>query len=138
MTVLSMTKQMPSISKISYAKYPTLFKRRLSPACLQFTTRVYRDRKKEVQTYISSIYVSIHVFNLISSSFPVYVLAFVGCRVTNMWIIFLKGYCVVVRVEILHKSKFLPGTVEKNSSTIRSSSRNRTHACAMPVHCSAH
>ena len=54
----------------------------------------------------------------------------------SMWIIFLKGYCVLVRVEIIHKSKFLPGTVEKNSSTIRSSSRNRTHACAMPVHCS--
>ncbi len=31
-----------------------------------------------------------------------------------MWIIFLKGYCVLVRVEIIHKSKFLPGTVEKN------------------------
>ncbi len=45
----------------------------------------------------------------------------------SMWIIFLKGYCVLVRVEILHKSKFLPGTVEKNSSTIRSSGRNRTH-----------
>ncbi len=29
-----------------------------------------------------------------------------------MWIIFLKGYCVLVRVEIIHKSKFLPGTVE--------------------------
>ena len=35
----------------------------------------------------------------------------------SMWIIFLKGYCVLVRVEIIHKSKFLPGTVEKNSST---------------------
>ena len=42
-----------------------------------------------------------------------------------MWIIFLKGYSVLVRVEIIHKSKFLPGTVEKNSSTIRSSDRNR-------------
>ncbi len=52
--------------------------------------------------------------------------------------IFLKGYSVLVRVEIIHKSKFLPGTVEKNSSTIRSSGRNRTYACAMhmPVHCS--
>ncbi len=37
----------------------------------------------------------------------------------SMWIIFLKGLCVLVRVEIIHKSKFLPGTVEKNSSTIR-------------------
>ncbi len=36
---------------------------------------------------------------------------------------FLKGYSVLVRVEIIHKSKFLPGTVEKNSSTIRSSGR---------------
>ena len=36
----------------------------------------------------------------------------------SMLIIFLKGYCVLVRVEIIHKSKFLPGTVEKNSSTI--------------------
>ena len=36
------------------------------------------------------------------------------------------------------QSKFLPGTVEKNSSTIRSSGRNRTYACAMPVHCSDH
>ena len=35
----------------------------------------------------------------------------------------------LVRVEIIHKSKFLPGTVEKNSSTIRSSGRNRTYAC---------
>ncbi len=35
-------------------------------------------------------------------------------------------------------SKFEPGTVEKNSSTIRSSGRNRTYACAMPVHCSDH
>ncbi len=50
----------------------------------------------------------------------------------SMWIIFLKGYCVLVRVEIIHKSKFLPGTVEKNSSTIRSSGRNRTHACSNP------
>ena len=41
-----------------------------------------------------------------------------------MWIIFLKGYCVLVRVEIIHKSKFLPGTVEKNSSTIRSESES--------------
>ena len=38
-----------------------------------------------------------------------------------MWIIFLKGLCVLVRVGIIHKSKSLPGTVEKNSSTIRSS-----------------
>ena len=53
-------------------------------------------------------------------------------------IIFLKRICVLVRVEIIHKSKFLPGTVEKNSSTIRSSGRNRTHACAMTVHCSDH
>ncbi len=63
----------------------------------------------------------------------------------SMRIIFLKGLCVLVRVEIIHKSKFLPGTVEKNSSTveknsstIRSSGRNRTYACAMPVHCSDH
>ncbi len=55
----------------------------------------------------------------------------------SMWIIFLKGYCVLVRVEIIHKSKFLPGTVEKNSSTM-ASGRNRTYACAMPVHCSDH
>ncbi len=27
-------------------------------------------------------------------------------------------------MEIIHKSKFVPGTVEKNSSTIRSSGRN--------------
>ncbi len=32
----------------------------------------------------------------------------------SMRIIFLKGLCVLVRVEIIHKSKFLPGTVEKN------------------------
>ena len=51
---------------------------------------------------------------------------------------FLKGYSVLVRVEIIHKSKFLLGIVEKNSSTIRSSGRNRTYACAMPVHCSDH
>ena len=50
----------------------------------------------------------------------------------SMWIFFLKGICVLERVEIIHKSKFLPGTVEKNSSTIRSSGRNRTYACAMP------
>ncbi len=25
----------------------------------------------------------------------------------SMWIIFLKGYCVLVRVEIIHKSKLL-------------------------------
>ncbi len=56
----------------------------------------------------------------------------------SMRIIFLKGLCVLVRVEIIHKSKFLPGTVEKNSSSIRSSGRNRTYACAMPVHCSDH
>ena len=55
-----------------------------------------------------------------------------------MWIVFLKGLCVLVRVEIIHKSKSLPGTVEKNSTTIRSSGRNRTYACAMPVHCSDH
>ena len=40
----------------------------------------------------------------------------------------MKGICVLERVEIIHKSKFLPGTVEKNSS-----GRNRTYACAMPV-----
>ena len=34
-------------------------------------------------------------------------------------ITFLKGLCVLVRVEIIHKSKSLPGTVEKISSTIR-------------------
>ena len=56
----------------------------------------------------------------------------------SMRVIFLQGLCVLVRVEIIHKSKFLPGTVEKNSSTIRSSGRNRTYACAMPVHCSDH
>ncbi len=33
----------------------------------------------------------------------------------SMWMIFLKGICVLERVEIIHKSKFLPGTVEKNS-----------------------
>ena len=26
----------------------------------------------------------------------------------SMWILFLKGYCVLVRVEIIHKSKFHP------------------------------
>ena len=31
----------------------------------------------------------------------------------SMWIIFLKGLCVLVRVEIIHKSKFLPGTVDE-------------------------
>ena len=41
----------------------------------------------------------------------------------SMWIIFLKGLCILVRVEIIHKSEFLPGTVEKNSSTIRSSGK---------------
>ena len=32
----------------------------------------------------------------------------------SMWIIFLKGYCVLVRVEIIHKPKFLtvPGSSE--------------------------
>ena len=29
-----------------------------------------------------------------------------------MWIIFLKGLCVLVRVGIIHKSKSLPGTDE--------------------------
>ena len=29
----------------------------------------------------------------------------------SMWIIFLKGLCVLVQVEIIHKSKFLPGTL---------------------------
>ncbi len=48
----------------------------------------------------------------------------------SMWRIFLKGICVLVRVEIVHKSKFLPGAVEKNSSTIRSFGRNRTYAYA--------
>ena len=33
----------------------------------------------------------------------------------------ISGDISPVRVEIIHKSKFLPGTVEKNSSTIRSS-----------------
>ncbi len=28
----------------------------------------------------------------------------------SMWIIFLKGICVLERMEIVHKSKFLPGT----------------------------
>ncbi len=51
----------------------------------------------------------------------------------SMWIIFLKGICVLERVEIIHKSEFLPGTVEKNSSTIRSSGRNRTYACFEPT-----
>ncbi len=37
---------------------------------------------------------------------------------------------------IIRMSKFEP--VEKNSSTIRSSGRNRTYACAMPVHYSDH
>ena len=36
----------------------------------------------------------------------------------------------LVRVEIIHKSKFLPGTVEKNSSTIRSSGRNAGAGCS--------
>ncbi len=49
----------------------------------------------------------------------------------SMWRIFLKGLCVLARVEIIHKSKFLPGTVEKNSPTIRSSGRNRTYACTV-------
>ena len=57
---------------------------------------------------------------------------------------FSKGLMCLVRVEITHveimetveiMSKFLRGTVEKNSSTIRSSGRNRTYACAMPMHC---
>ena len=34
----------------------------------------------------------------------------------SMRVIFLQGLCVLVRVEIIHKSKFLPGTVEKNSN----------------------
>ena len=38
------------------------------------------------------------------------------------------GLMCLQRVDIIHKSKFLPGTVEKNSSTIRSSGRNRTYA----------
>ena len=46
---------------------------------------------------------------------------------------FLKGKCVLVRVEIIHMSKFLPGTVEKNSSTITSSGRNRTYTCAIAI-----
>ncbi len=68
----------------------------------------------------------------------VYVYHYDFVALHSMWIIFLKGYSVLVRVEIIHKSKFLPGTVEKNSSTIRSSGRNRTYPCAMPVHCSDH
>ena len=43
---------------------------------------------------------------------------------------------VLVRVNIIHKSKFLQGRVEKNSSTIRCSGRNGTYAFAMLVHCS--
>ncbi len=31
----------------------------------------------------------------------------------SMWIIFLKGYSVLVRVEIIHKSKFLPEQLRK-------------------------
>ena len=50
-----------------------------------------------------------------------------------MWIIFLKGICVLEQVEIIHKSKFLPGTVEKNSSTIRSSGRNRVKCTSSEV-----
>ncbi len=43
----------------------------------------------------------------------------------SMWRIFLKGLCVLVRVEIIHKSKFLPGTVEKNSPVLRQESNLR-------------
>ncbi len=42
---------------------------------------------------------------------------FVESLYFNIYFIFLKGICVLERVEIIHKSKFLPGTVEKNSST---------------------
>ena len=52
---------------------------------------------------------------------------------------FFKGLmCLSTSGNDIHMSKFLPRTVEKNSSTIRSSGRNRTYACAMPVHCSDH
>ncbi len=44
----------------------------------------------------------------------------------SMWKIFLKGICVLERVEIIHKSKFLPGTVEKNSPA---SHRRRFDSC---------
>ncbi len=55
----------------------------------------------------------------------------------SMWIIFLKGICVLERVEIIHKSEFLPGTVEKNSSTIslvvRAVHRHRTGVGSIPA-----
>ena len=45
---------------------------------------------------------------------------------------------VLIRAEIIHMSKFKPGTVEKNIINYRSSGRNRTHAFAMSVQCSYH
>ncbi len=47
---------------------------------------------------------------------------------------YLKGYCVLVRVEIIHMSKFLPETVEKNSSTIGPPAGIEP----TPLHCSEH
>ena len=39
----------------------------------------------------------------------------------SMWRIFdVKGKCVLVRVEIIHMSKFEPGTVEKNRTGVGS------------------
>ncbi len=58
----------------------------------------------------------------------------------SMWRIFLKSHCVLVRVEIIHKSEFLPGTVEKKLINYNMSSGRiePTPACAMPVRCSDH
>ena len=46
--------------------------------------------------------------------FPLAMGMLIVWKVDNMLVI-LKGYCVLVRVKIIHNSKFLPRTVEKNS-----------------------
>ena len=45
---------------------------------------------------------------------------------------------VLIRAEIIHMSKFKQETVEKNIINYRSSGRNRTYACVMPMQCSCH
>ena len=47
----------------------------------------------------------------------------------SMWIIFLKGKCVLLRVEIINKSKFLPGTVEKKLFPVRISTCVSIYTC---------
>ena len=50
---------------------------------------------------------------------------------------FSKGLlCLSIETKLYTYRNSNRGTVKKNSSTISSSGRNRTYACAMPVHCS--